>query len=173
MTGIRPTSLRINAGVKLNRFLYPANPGDPMDQPADYPVPPTPYKAISYKRFWRVCRSMKSSGYASKTSRQAAYQRYGGGGLSDLPTQIGAWAWIDETPIPEVFFVDADTGGLPIGQCTMTVLREGAAGALAGWDLCAGAPTSSSIMRTILHANLPKDVPPHLLERDPQLPWIG
>ncbi|MEO7468778.1 MAG: hypothetical protein ABIV36_17320 [Sphingobium limneticum] len=166
---------KINKGLTLDRnfCVDPDGEASACERPAEYPVPTRAYVAISYKRFWRMCRSLKSTGYVSKTTRQAGYQLYGGGGLSDIPTHLGAFAWMDDTPIPRIYFVDDDTG-VPIGQCTFTALLEQSSGVVAGWHLNIGAASSSSVLQTVLHANTPKhkDVSAELLQLDANLPWL-
>ncbi|WP_206240469.1 hypothetical protein [Novosphingobium terrae] len=166
---------KINRGKALDRnfCIDPDGVAGPCERPAEYAVPQKPYKAISYKRFWRMCRSLKSAGYKSKTTPQAEYQLYGGGGLSDVPTHPGARAWLDDTPIPRLYFFDDETG-IPVGQCTMTLLSEDDTGLLGGWNFNIGPASSSSVLRTVLHANSPKHgaVTQELLEIDADLPWL-
>ena len=164
---------KINQGQGLNRFLLidPDGEYEACQRPAVYPIPKTRYESISYRRFCRLARALRSeSAYAAKTTRQGAYQRYGGGGLSELPTHLGAFAWIDDTPIPKAFFIDGRTG-IPIGQSTMTLVLEQKTRVVPGWDLSPGPPSSSTAINAILHANLPKDVPQELLDIDPNLTW--
>lgn len=161
--------VKINRGERLNRFFL-SEDGTVSDKEAVYAKPSVPYKPISYKRFYKLCRRLRSSGYAAKTTRQGGYQRYGGGGISDMPTHIGEFAWMDEFTVPKVFFVD-DTG-IPIGQCTTTVLREPITGVVAAAHLSIGAASASTVLTTVLKANLPKQVPQHLLDIDPSLPWL-
>ena len=140
--------------------------------PAKYAVPSTPYKAIHKLAFWRLCHKLQSAGaYGRKTSAQGEYQRYGGGGSGDQPTHLGALSWMDSTPVKKVFFVDDDTA-IPIGDAAMTLLSEHVSSAVYGWDLCAGACSSSAILRTVLSGNKPKDVPEDLLKIDPNLTWL-
>lgn len=140
--------------------------------PARYPVPATPYEPIHELAFWRLCHKLRSAGaYGRQTSPQGEYQRYGGGGARDLPTHLGALSWMDSTPVPKVFFVDDDTG-IPIGDATMTLLDENRSSVVYGWDLCAGACSSSAIPRTVLCGNMPKEVPEDLLKIDSNLTWL-
>lgn len=140
--------------------------------PAHYPIPATPYQPIHELAFWRLCHKLQSAGaYGRKTSAQGEYQRYGGGGHGDLATHLGALSWMDSTPVKKAFFVDDDTG-IPIGLATMTLLSEHRSGAVYGWDLCAGACSSSAVLRTVLCGNKPKDVPEDLLKIDPNLTWM-
>lgn len=165
---------KINNGQPLNRFFWidPEESALSCGRPAEYPIPRKPYVAISYRRFWRLCRSLRSArAYKSETSGSGEYQRYGGGGVSDLPTHLGALVWMDDTVVPKVFFVDDNTG-IPIGQATLTLMLEDKSKVVPGWDLSPGAPSSSTVLQTVLHANLPKDVPQDLLAIDPNLPWL-
>ena len=165
---------KINLGEDLNRFFLIDPGGEALtcERPAVYTKPKKAYQRISYRRFLRLCRALSSeSAYAAKTTRQGSYQRYGGGGVSDLPTQLGAFAWMDDTPVPKAFFVDDETG-IAIGQCTMTCMLEHKSRVLVGWDLSPGAPSSATMLKTVLHANLPKDVPQDLLDIDPNLAWL-
>lgn len=139
---------------------------------AAYPVPPTLYKPIHSLAFWRLAHKLQSAAsYGHKTSSQGEYQRYGGGGVGDQPTHLGAICWMDSTPVKKTFFVDDDTG-IPIGNATMTLMTEHLTGVVPGFDLCAGACTSSAILRTVLSANKVKEVPADLLEIDPNLPYL-
>lgn len=162
---------KINNDKPLNRHFWidPDGVAEPCERPAEYEKPANPYKAIPYRRFARLCRALISvDTYASKTTRQGAYQRYGGGGLSDLPTHLGAFCWIDDTPIPKVMFFDEETG-VPMGQCTMSIMLEHRSRVVPGWDIHPGGPSASTAIRTVLSANLPKVVDPELLEIDPNL----
>ena len=163
----------INAGLPLKRNTFNFETCKMSEARAEYPVPATPYVEISYLRFWRLCHELRGEkAYARKTSKQAAYQRYGGGGFGNLPTHLGAMCWIDSSPVKKAFFVD-DATGIPIGQSTFTVMLEGLSKAVLGWDLCAGACNSSSILRTVLKANQVKiDIPEYLLKIDPNLPYL-
>ncbi len=163
---------KINTGEALARNLLDLDTITVSGRTADYPVPAKPYEAMPYLRFWRLCRKLRGEGaYGRKTTRQAAYHRYGGGGLSDLPTHVGALCWIDSTPVPKAFFVDDETG-IPVGECSMTLMHEHRSKVVPGWDLCPGACNSSAVLRTVLCANQVKDVPEHLLRIDPNLPYI-
>ncbi|MBA2935662.1 hypothetical protein HZF05_16380 [Sphingomonas sp. CGMCC 1.13654] len=166
---------KINAGKPLNRFLL-VDPqsvdGEVGKVPAEYPVPATPYKPISYVSFWRLCRDLRNEkSYGLKTTKGAAYQRYGGGGVSDLPTHLGALCWIDDTPVPKAFFVDGATG-IPIGAAVMTLMQEDKTRVVLGWDLSPGAGSTATLLRTVLCANSPKDVPEDLLAIDDNLTWL-
>lgn len=167
--------VKINRGEDLNRFLFIDSTGEeaPCVRPAVYPKPNKPYEAISYRRFARLCRALHNEdAYASQTTRQGAYQRFGGGGLSDLPTHLGAFCWIDDTPIPKVMFFDEEHG-IPMGQCTLSLMLEHRSRVVPGWDIHPGAPSASTAINTVLSANLPKlDVPQHLLDIDPNLTWL-
>lgn len=165
---------KINTGKDLNRFFFidPDGEANSCERPAVYKKPDKPFRAISYRRFARLCRALSSkSSYSAKTTRAGAYQRFGGGGVSDLATHLGAFAWIDDTPIPKVFFMDDETG-IPIGQATMTLMLEQKSKVIPGWDISPGAPSSATMLKTVLHANLPKDVPQDLLDIDPNLTWL-
>ena len=165
---------KINTGKPLTRRMWinPDGSGVQEERPAEYPVPAKPYEAIPYLRFWRLCRDLKTAkAHGLKRGPQAEYQRYGGGGSGDLPTHLGALCWIDSSEVPKAFFVDDDTG-IPIGLATMTLLTEHRSNVVPGWDLCAGGCSSSAIMRTVLCANKPKDVPADLLKIDANLTWL-
>lgn len=164
---------KINAGIQLSRNRYDFEEGCFTERRAEYPVPATPYVAIDYMRFWRLCHELKSErAYGRKTTEQAAYQKFGGGGLGDLPTHLGALCWIDSTPVKKAFFVD-DVTGIPIGDATVTLMLEHGSKVVPGWDLCIGACNSSSILRTVLKANQIKgEVPDYLLKVDPNLAYL-
>lgn len=165
---------KINKGDPLNRFFFidPDGEAGACERPAKYPVPQRPYTAMSYSRFWRLCRSLRSArAYKSKTSAKAEYQRYGGGGVSDLATHLGAFVWMDETPVPKIFFVDDQTG-IPIGVATLTLMLEAKSKVIVGWNLSPGPASSSTVLETVLHANLPKEVPEDLHKIDPNLCWL-
>ncbi|KQN26049.1 hypothetical protein ASE86_07760, partial [Sphingomonas sp. Leaf33] len=165
---------KINAGEPLNRTMWinPDGSGIQDGRPAEYAVPPKPYVPIPYLKFWRLARDLKTAkSHGLKRGPQAEDQRYGGGGSGDLPTHLGALCWMDSTEVPKAFFVDDDTG-IPIGLATMTLLTEHRSSVVAGHDLCAGGCSSSAVMRTVLSANKPKDVPEDLLKIDPNLTWL-
>lgn len=166
---------KINNGKPLNRnfCVDPSGEDDPCERPAEYPVPAKPYKAISYKRFWRMCRALKSTGYKAKTSAHGAYQLFGGGGESELATHLGAFCWMDDTPIPRIYFFDEETG-INIGQCTLTLMIEALSRVIVGWHLNIGAASSSSVLNAVLHANRPKHavVTDEILEIDPHSVWF-
>ena len=164
---------KINAGIELSRNRYDFDEGCFTERRAEYDVPAQPYKAIDYMRFWRLCRELVTeSAHGRKTTKQATYQKYGGGGLGDLPTHLGALCWIDSTPVKKAFFVD-DVTGIPIGLATVTLMLEHGCKVVPGWDLCVGACNSSSILRTVLKANQVKtEVPDYLLEIDPNLAYL-
>lgn len=166
---------KINRGEELNRnfWIDPDGEQGPCERKAEYPKPVTPYAAISYRRFARLCRSLTSPDTnVTRTTRQGAYQRYGGGGLSDLPTHLGAFCWIDDSPIPKVMFFDEDTG-IPMGQCTLSLMLEQRSRVVPGWDIHPGAPSAATAIRTVLSANLPNvGIPQYLLDIDPNLPWL-
>ncbi len=162
----------ISAGTPLRRKKFDLEKVGFSDEPAHYDQPAKPYVGVPYNRFWRLCHELRSAAaYARKTTPQAAVQKYGGGGLGDLPTHLGALCWIDAKTIEKAFFVD-DVTGIPIGSATMTIMLEHASKVVPGWDLCAGASNSSAILRTVLKANQVKQVPPHLLKVDPNLPYL-
>lgn len=165
---------KINTGIPLHRnfWIDPDGEAGPCERPAVYDVPKIHYTAMSYHCFWRLCRELRSAkSHGSKTTPQGAYQRYGGGGVGDVPSHLGALCWMDATPIPKVFFVDDETG-IPIGMSTMMLLLEHRSKVVAGWDLAPGGPTASAVLRTVLCANQPKEVPEDILKIDPNLTWL-
>lgn len=166
---------RINAGQPPDRYLLIDPEGDSSQVglvPADYGRPEKPYVPISYSSFWRLCQELKNKkNYELKTTKRAGYARYGGGGVSDLPTHVGALCWIDDTPVPKTFFVDGETG-IPIGDAVMTLMLEDKSRVIPGWDLSPGAGSTATLLRTVLCANAPKDVPDDILEIDDNLPWL-
>ena len=52
----------------------------------------------------------------------------------------------DETPVPNVFLVDDDTG-IGMGSATMSLMAECSTTALVGWDLCAEAASTGTALR--------------------------
>ena len=56
---------------------------------------------------------------------------------------------MDDTVVPKVFFVDDNTG-IPIGQATLTLMLEDKSKVVPGWDLSPGAPSSSTVLQTVL-----------------------
>lgn len=164
--------VKISKGEPLRRGRFDFDTGEFTEEPARYERPAKPHVEIPYNRFWRLCGTLRSAAaYARKTTKQAAYQKYGGGGFGDLATHVGALCWIDAKTIEKAFFVD-DVTGIPIGLATMTLMTEHATKVVPGWDLCPGASNSSAILRTVLKANQVKQVPLHLLEVDPNLPYL-
>lgn len=164
---------KINAGEPLNRnYLIDPDTREGSDRAAEYPKPSKPYAPVPYNRFWRICKALRSErAFANKHTLTAAYQRFGGGGVGDRPTNSGARCWMDSTPVPKLFFVDDDTG-IPIGTVTMTLLSSLKYRVLLGWHLNPGACTSNAVLKTVLSAASPKNVPQHLLEIDPGLVWL-
>ncbi|OBX18960.1 hypothetical protein A9995_10520 [Erythrobacter sp. QSSC1-22B] len=167
--------------------LWKVNNGKPLDRPmlveggdgvwsvsndvAEYPKPTEPYKPVSYTTFWRRVGDHRTPilfGFATTLRGQRA--RYGGGGFSERPA-FGSLCEADETPVPNVFLVDEDTG-IGMGSATMTLMAECSTTALVGWDLCAEAASSASLLRTVRHANSIKEVPKDLLEKFPDLPYV-
>lgn len=152
---------RINAGRPTGR-----------DGPA-YPQPAEPYKAVSYTTFWRVCRDLQSSAtLEAKHGKQAVYQRYGGGGLSERPTRMGALCGMDETPVPGIFLIDEERS-IPLGQPTFTVLMEYLTKGIWGWDLSWESASSATGLRTYAHANTPKAIPADIDALHPELKWMA
>lgn len=141
------------------------------DEAAEYPQPSTPYRPVHYTTFWRRVRDMRSPKlFGLATTERGKRARYGGGGFSERPS-FGSLCEADETPVPNVFLVDDDTG-IGMGSATMTLMAECSTTALVGWDLCAEAASSASLLRTVRHANSVKDVPADLLEKFPDLPFV-
>lgn len=164
---------RINRGEPLNRnFLFdPDEHAGAMERPAEYPVPSKPYEAVSYQRFRRLARKLKSEKtHGRKTTAKGADQRYGGGGLNPQTTYLGELCWMDSTPLNKMFFVD--DSGIPIGLVTMTLMQDDLSRVLVAGDLAIGGCTSSAVLRTVLKANQPKKVADELLEIDPDLHWL-
>ncbi|MGI4878580.1 MAG: hypothetical protein ACRYG4_13955 [Janthinobacterium lividum] len=167
---------RINAGVQLNRKMLVRSPdGDwrMSDEPAAYPALASPYVGVSYPTFWRIWREVGGEkAYAASRGKIAAEARYGGGGASLRGAHLGSLCWMDDTPTPNLFLVDDDCQ-IPMGPATVTVMVEDKTHATVGWDLSAGHASSSTVLRTVRHANLPKtNVPADLLAIDPHLGWI-
>lgn len=73
--------------------------------------------------------------------------------------------------MPYVFLVDDDTG-IGMGPATMSLMVECSTKAIVGWDLCAEAASSASLLRTVRHANSIKQVPEDLLAKFPDLPFV-
>lgn len=139
---------------------------------ADYSQPPVPYKAVSYTTFWRMCRDLQSSAaLAAEHGRQAVYQRYGGSGITDRHTRIGAFGQMDDTRIPAIFLVD-DEMGIPLGQATFTAMMESVSKCIIGWNLCWDEPSSATALETYAHANTPKAIPRDIDDVHPELKWI-
>lgn len=165
---------KINSGRPLGRNLLIDPGGDEADceNPAVYPIPNKPYVAVSYISFYRLHRKLKSArALRSKVGAKAEYQKYGGAGISDLPRHLGALCWIDEATVPKVLFVDDQTG-IPIGLATISMMVEHRSKVAVGANLSPGGPSASTIMKTVLHANVRKNVPAELLAIDPNLPWL-
>ncbi|RSV27864.1 hypothetical protein [Sphingomonas sp. ABOLH] len=159
------TSYRAEVG-RINR-------GEPTGREgAEYPQPPVPYKAVSYTTFWRMGRDLQSSAaLKAEHGRQAVYQRYGGGGVTDRHTRIGAFGQMDDTKVPAIFLVD-DELGIPLGQATFTAMMESVSKCIIGWDLCWDEPSSATALETYAHANTPKAIPRDIDDIHPELKWI-
>lgn len=166
---------RINRGQPLHRNLLigPEDDDARCERPAVYQIPKTPYVAISYISFYRLNRKLRSArALRSKVGAKAEYQKYGGAGISDLPRHLGALCWIDEATVPKVLFVDDETG-IPIGQATFSMMIADRSKVALGVNLSPGGPSASTIMKTVLHANVRKNVPKELLKIDANLPGSG
>lgn len=151
---------RINRGLPTGR------------KDAEYLQPAKPYSAVSYTTFWRMCRDLESSAtLLAEHGRQAVYQRFGGGGRYDRHHRIGAFAHMDDTPVPAIFLVDEDLK-LPLGQATFTALMEDVSSAILGWHLGWDAASSSTALETYAHANTAKAIPSDIDELHPELKWI-
>lgn len=159
-TGYRAEVGRINRGEATGR------------EGAEYPKPPVPYKAVSYTTFWRMGRDLQSSAaLAAEHGRQAVYQRYGGGGVTDRHTRIGAFGQMDDTKAPAIFLID-DELRIPLGQATFTAMMESVSKCIIGWDLCWDEPSSATALETYAHANTPKAIPKDIDDIHPELKWI-
>jgi putative transposase len=154
---------------EMNRI----NRGQPTGRVgAVYPQPPVPYKAVSYTTFWRMCRDLESSAtLEAQHGRQAVYQRYGGGGRTDRHTRIGAFAQMDDTPVPTVFLVDDDLD-IPLGQLTLTLILDSVCKTLPGWGLSWDKASSATALEAYAHANTPKAIPKDIDDVHPELKWI-
>lgn len=164
----------INHGLPLNRTALVTDDegvwGVGEDE-AKFEVPEAPYEAVSYTTFWRRVTN-ESTPYLFGLSRtpRGKRARYGGGGFSET-TAFGSLCEADETPVPYVFLVDDDTG-IGMGPATMSLMVECSTKAIVGWDLCAEAASSASLLRTVRHANSIKQVPEDLLAKFPDLPFV-
>ena len=162
---------QINNGIPLDRPLLIENEDgvwQTSDMPAEYPQPLARYKAVSYHTFRRQVRDKKSPRlFGLATTAGGEQSRYGGGGIGERPS-FGSLCEIDETVVPNIFLVD-EKSGIPMGSATLTLMVECRTKALTGWDLCAEAASSTTLLRTVLHSNSIKDVPPDLLKEFPNL----
>lgn len=149
------------------------NRGEPTGRKdADYPQPPTPYKAVSYTTFWRMCRDLQSSAaLEAQHGRQAVYQRYGGGGRSEQHVRMGAFGQMDDTKVPAIFLVD-DELQIPLGQATFTGLLEHVCKGIWGWGLSWDEASSATALEAYAHANTPKAIPADIDALHPELKWI-
>lgn len=149
------------------------NRGEPTGREgADYPQPLVPYEAVSYTTFWRMCRDLQSSAtLGAEHGRQAVYQRYGGGGVTDRHTRVGAFGQLDDTKVPAIFLVD-DELGIPLGQATYTGLLESVSKCIIGWGLGWDEASSATALDAYAHANTPKAIPEDIDALHPDLKWI-
>ncbi len=149
------------------------NRGEPTGREgADYPQPPKPYKAVSYTTFWRMCRDLVSSAaLGAEHGIQAVYQRYGGGGVPDRHTRVGAFGQMDDTKVPVIFLVD-DELNIPLGQAIFTGVMENVSKCLIGWGLGWDEPSSATALDAYAHANTPKAIPEDIDALHPELKWI-
>ena len=165
---------KINNGIPLDRFLLIENEEgvwQTSDVLAEYPQPLVKYKAVSYHTFRRRVRDKKSPKlFGLATTAGGKQSRYGGGGTGERPS-FGSVCEIDETVVPNIFLVDKNSG-IPMGSATLTLMVECCTKALTGWDLCPEAASSTTLLRTVLHSNSVKDVPPDLLKEFPDLGHI-
>ena len=154
---------------EINRI----NRGEPTGREgADYPQPLAPYKAVSYTTFWRMCRDLESSAtLAAKHGLQAVYQRYGGGGVTDRHTRVGAFGQMDDTKVPTIFLVD-DELGIPLGQAVFTAVMESVTKCLWGWGLGWDEASSATALEAYAHANTPKAIPEDIDALNADLKWI-
>ena len=138
------------------------------DADANYAVPTTPYKKVTYHTFWRHHNAEKTPNlFAVAVNQRAKRARYGGGGFGERPP-FGAVCEIDDTPGNAWFLVDEETG-IGMGTAKLTLMVENTTGAYVGWDLTAEHASSNSFLRTVRHANFGKEVPKDLLEICPYL----
>lgn len=165
---------RINRGIPPNRgrLLQDADGvWTVSEELAHYDKPNEPYQYISYNTFWRRVNHIKTRKlFGLATTANGERNRYGGGGVGER-TSFGSLCEIDETPVPYIFLVDDDTG-IPMGTATLTLMIECSVKALVGWDLCAEAASSLTLLRTVRHANSVKTVPQYLLDEFPDLPYV-
>lgn len=149
------------------------NRGEPTGREGvEYPQPPVPYKAVSYTTFWRMCRDLQSAAaLGAEHGLQAVYQRYGGGGVIDRHTRIGAFGQMDDTKVPGIFLVD-DELRIPLGQATFTPVLENVSKCIIGWNLCWDDASSATALEAYAHANTPKAIPEDIDALHPELKWI-
>lgn len=169
--GAKASALKAHQNYKgeINRI----NDGQPTGRVgAEYPQPKTPYKAISYSTFWRICRAAESSAtLEAKHGKKAVYSRYGGGGKTERPTRLGALTMMDDTPIPVIFLVDKENA-IPLGSATFHLMVECLSKVFLGWDLSWEEPSAATVLRTYAHANSPKAIPADLEALHPELKWL-
>jgi transposase InsO family protein len=134
------------------------------NEPAVYETPDRRYSPISNDAFYGLVRVMRSKkAYAIETSAKGAMQRYEGGGVTEMPSRIGVLGQMDDTPVPNLFLVDANSG-IPLGAATLTVLLDTVSRLATGWDLSWDHASTGTVLRTVLHANQPKQFPPAMLK---------
>lgn len=157
----------INKGRPLSRNLAVTDEDGRWamsNEPAVYEIPDRPYSPISSDAFYGLVRSMRSKkAYAIETSAKGAMQRYEGGGVTEMPSRIGVLGQMDDTPVPNLFLVDAKSG-IPLGGATLTVLAETVSRLALGWDLSWDHASTGTVLRTVLHANQPKRFPLAILK---------
>ena len=138
------------------------------DLPADYSIPEHPYRPVSQSAFYHLVRTMRSKkAYAVETSAKGAMQRYEGGGKTEVPSRIGVLGQIDDTPVPNLFLMCADSA-LPLGGATATVLIDVCSRLAVGKDLSWASANTNTVLRTVLDANRPKVIPEKMLRDLPE-----
>lgn len=140
----------------------PTHRRDENGQHIRYPRPAAPYSPISYSSFYRLHLRMRSkAAREARDGRKAAASAYGGGGVSETPTHVGAICGLDDTPVPVLCKIEIGTD-VYVGRPTLTKLEERRSNAIMGWDLSWDAASSATVLRTVAHASMPKRVPAHI-----------
>ncbi len=130
-------------------------------------------KEMDRTTFRKLFDSLSTNANArAKTSYDAVRSRRGGGGRSLEASRCWEIVEMDEKEVSTHLFVD-ERRRIPLGSGSTTIAVERRSTAIVGRDVSWEAPSTSSALRTLIHATSLKDVPPEFAKDFPELALVG
>lgn len=149
--------------------------GEPLsfELAAPLPRPPGFPKAYGYERFRQLVEASRTPEVTQASrGRRGRRRRYGGGGASPEVTRLFEAVQLDAQSFPAFVVADVDRMEV-VGTPWITLALERLCKIVPGFHVHPGAPSTTSLMRTIADVWRPSVVPARLVGKYPELALVG